>query len=151
MSGNENKESEFKNLSKETPFIVPESYFDDFSDRLSKRIEREAVKSVQKKTIKLKSFFNPQLSVAASLILFTVLSYFTITLILNSDTKEDSSKYFAELVESEIEDYDLYLIVKVIEENTYLDDEEYESIEDEEIIDYLVSEEIDIEEIIVEL
>ncbi len=151
MSGNENKESEFKNLSKETPFVVPESYFDDFSDRLSKRIEGEAVKSVQKKTIKLKSFFNPQLSIAASLILFAVLSYFTITLILNSDTKEDSSIYFAELVESEIEDYDLYLIMEVIEENTYLDDEEYDSKEDDEIINYLVSEEIDIEEIIVEL
>ena len=151
MSGNENKESEFKNLSKETPFVVPESYFDNFSDRLSKRIEGEAVKSVQKKTIKLKSFFNPQLSIAASLILFTVLSYFTITLILNSDNKGDSSIYFAELVESEIEDYDLFLIMEVIEENNYLDDEEYDSKEEDEIINYLVSEEIDIEEIIVEL
>ncbi len=151
MSRNENKESEFKNLSKETPFIVPESYFDDFSDRLSKRIEGEAIKSARRKTFKLKSFFSPQLSIAASLLLFAVLSYFTISLILNSDTKRDSSLYFAEIVENGIEDYDLYLIMEVIEENTYLNDEEYDSKKDDEIINYLVSEEIDIEEIIVEL
>ena len=151
MSVNKNKKSEFKNLSTDMPFVVPEAYFDNFSTRLNKRIAEEAETSVQKKTIKLKSFFRPQFSIAASLILFTVLSYFTITLILNSENKGDSSQYYAALVESEIEDYDVFLIMEIIEESTISEPDEYISDQDEEIIDYLITEEIDIEDIFVEL
>ena len=151
MSVNENIEPEFENLSKETPFVVPEGYFDSFPVRIMKKIHEEGEKQVLKKSIRLRTLFSPQLSIAASLILFAVLSYFTITYILNSENQQDTSQYFAELVENEIEDYDLLLLMEALDEANNFDLEEYNTELDEEIIDYLVSEEIDIEQIIEEL
>ena len=151
MSVNKNNKPDLENLSKEAPFVVPEGYFDNLPGRLMEKIHEENKKQEQKNSIRLNTFFNPQLSIAASLILFAILSYFTITYVLNSKHKQDTSQYFAELVENEIEDYDLLLLMEALDEanNFYL--EEYNIELDEEIIDYLVSEEIDIEQIIEEL
>ena len=150
MSVNKNIKPDLENLSKEAPFVVPEGYFDSFPDRLMKKIHAENEKHEPKKSIRLNTFFNPQLSIAASLILFAILSYFTITYVVNSKHNQDS-QYFAELVENDIEDYDLLLIMEALDETYYSYEEEYIIEQDEEIINYLVSEEIDLEVIIEEL
>ena len=150
MSENKNNKLDLENLSKEAPFVVPEGYFDSFPNRIMKKIQAEDEKQEPKKSIRLNTFFNPQLSIAASLILFAILSYFTITYVVNSKHNQDS-QYFAELVENDIEDYDLLLIMEALDETYYSDEEEYIIEQDEEIINYLVSEEIDLEVIIEEL
>ncbi len=151
MSVNKKNIPDLENLSKEAPFIVPEAYFDNFPGRLMEKIHKENEKQEPKKSIRLNTFINPQLSIAASLILFAILSYFTITYVLNSKHNQNTSQYFAELVENEIEDYDLLLLMEALDETSEFDLENFYIEEDEVIIDYLVSEEIDIEQIIEEL
>lgn len=146
MQRKENKNNDILNYSKENAFIAPEGYFENFADRLNVRIRNEQKGSGQKKTIDLKAFFNSKLAMAASLILFISISYFTINIIFN----QDNSQYYADLVDYEITDYELGLLAEFYEVDEYNDQDEYYSEEDDRIIDFLITEDIDIELIIEE-
>lgn len=149
MQRKENINDDFLSYSKENAFVAPEGYFENFSNRLNERIRAEQKSSAQTKTIGLKAFFNSKLAMAASIILFISISYFTINIILNQN-EVSNSQYYADLVDYEIADFDLGLLAEFYLEDEYSDQGDYYSEEDAEIIDFLVSEDIDIELIIEE-
>ncbi|MCK4921967.1 MAG: hypothetical protein KAS71_13040 [Bacteroidales bacterium] len=149
MKRKENKSNDFLSYSKENAFVAPEGYFENFSDRLNERIHNEQKSSGQKKTISLKAFLNSKLAMAASFLIFITISYFTVNIIFNLNNV-DNSQYYADLVDYEIADFDLGLLVEYYLEDEYIDEDEYYSDKDAEIIDFLVAEDIDIELIIEE-
>jgi len=80
---NVNIENLFGSLKKETPFRVPENYFETFVDRLVVRIQEEE-NSNKKRS--LFTYFKPMMAVAAILVLAMLLIYIPITKILPSDS-----------------------------------------------------------------
>ena len=79
----ENMEKLFGSLKKETPFRVPENYFETFAGRLNVRIQEEE-NSYKKKT--LISYLRPMMAAAAILILAMLLIYIPIAKIMPSDS-----------------------------------------------------------------
>lgn len=152
MPKKDNIINDFPDFSNKNSFVVPEGYFENFSDRLSNRMFAEEAKISLKRDSRLGIFFNSKLALAASILLFISVSYFTIQVILNRKTTSES-KYYSELIDHEIYDYDLGLLTEFYletEEST-IQDLDSETDEDSEIIDFLITEDIDIEMIIDEL
>ncbi|MCF8379339.1 MAG: hypothetical protein K9H49_07165 [Bacteroidales bacterium] len=135
--------------SRENSFVVPEGYFDTFSTRLNKRILLEQEAASEKKTFNLKSFLNHKLAVAASLLIIITVSYFTVNIILNHN--KTVSQNYAAYIENSIDDFDLALLADFYDEDEFTDQSDFFSEEDQDIIDFLISEDIDIELIIEEL
>ena len=80
---NLNIEHLFGKLKKETPFRVPENYFETFADRLNVRIQEEK-NSYYKRSLFI--YFKPMMAVAAILVLSMLLIYIPITKLLPSDS-----------------------------------------------------------------
>jgi len=80
---NGNIENLFGSLKKESPFRVPENYFETFSDRLNVRIQEEENSRIKSS---LFIYFKPMLAVAAILVLAMLLIYIPITKLLPSDS-----------------------------------------------------------------
>ena len=80
----ENIEKLFGSLKKETPFRVPENYFETFADRLNVRIQ-EVKNSHKKKSLII--YLKPMMAAAAILILTMLLIYKPITKLIPSDSE----------------------------------------------------------------
>ena len=78
---NGNIENQFNSLKKESPFRVPENYFETFADRLNIRIEEEK-RSVNKRT--LFTYLRPAVAIAAIFVLVMLLIYVPFTKLLPS-------------------------------------------------------------------
>ncbi len=74
MDNLKNKSSQLSNMTKENPFRVPDSYFDDFSARLQYKIEaeRNIIPSRPNRFIRV---LKPALGLAASFALIALLVY----------------------------------------------------------------------------
>jgi len=144
--------NDFPEFSKKNSFVVPEGYFDNFSEHLSKRMLAEEETLSRRNDSIIKILFNSKLALAASILLFISVSYFTIQEILNRNTSSES-QYYSELIDHEIADYDLGLLAEfyVEDEESSVQDLDSEAYEDSEIIDFLITEDIDIEMIIEQL
>lgn len=127
------------NLPNSNPFGVPENYFESFPGRLSDKI-KEKEKTGKRKKPKVFRIAINQLGLAASLAAFAIISYFSIRLILNNTNSEPDS-FYSEVIEYGIDDYEMDLLFDTYEEeNNIL---EQEDTYQDEIIDYLVSENIE--------
>jgi hypothetical protein len=141
----ENKE--ISNIPGENPFSVPEGYFENFTDRLERRIEK-LPKPEPRKISFWKSSKN-QLALVAGFLVFVAISYSVMHFVIDgSSTDQLSTTLYAEIIESEIENYDTYMLMEAIENiDEYKESGEEDSYKDE-MIEYLVNEDIDMEMII---
>ncbi len=71
---------ELSKIKKETPFRVPEHYFEDFSARLQMKLDAEKME-VPKKQRKIVQILKPALSMAAGFALLFTLAYWPLKLI----------------------------------------------------------------------
>ncbi len=125
---------------KDFPFKVPEGYFDQFAERLQARMQDEKERSWTSRTYQL---IRPQLAIAAIIIGIMAISYTGIRIMLNERTTEPSMMEIAYALDNYLYDINDDLLI-----NTILDEDiEIEWInggyESDDIMDYLIEEEID--------
>jgi len=130
-------------IKKENNFKVPENYFEEFSERLQKRIEEE---SGQDRKGKIISIIRPYIAYAASfagLILVTMIMYYylkpddSVAIALTEEEIYEEMAYYAY-------DLDENLLIDVLVNDTDYGIEDDDNGEANAIIDYLLDENIDI-------
>jgi hypothetical protein len=134
---------ELKNIPKENPFKVPENYFEELDSRiLAATTGRKNVpygKGLVRKLL-------PYLAVAASFALLVILSYSVFYNNSGGRSKETVSSFTVnELTETLLNDIDLMTLEEKVAESNILNSRT--GISQGDIIDYLVSENIDVIEI----
>lgn len=135
-------------MPKANSFTTPEGYFDNLASRIEEKTV--AVKAVKK--LSFKSAMVNQLAIAAGFILFVVISYSALHFILGdrSDFRESDLSY-ATLIENEIHEFETDMIIEAINETAIEKTEQNEELNNEEIIRYLIQENVSIDLIISEL
>jgi len=130
-----------------SPFKVPENYFEEVNRKiLSETSDRKEVKSSSSLLIRLR----PYLAIAASVAGFIIISFIAVNLLTTKNQNLNISEIISEgSIELYINDIDLYSL----EENAALSasTEQESGVSKEEIIDYLISENIDINDIFEQL
>ena len=125
---------------KELPFKTPDGYFDQFAERLQTRMQQEEQLSWMGRTYQL---IRPQLAMAAIIIGFVAISYTGIRIILNDRATEPTIMEIAYALDDYLYDMDDELLIStIIEEDIEIDwiNGGYES---DDIMDYLMEEEMD--------
>jgi len=130
------------------PYSVPENYFEELPGRILEAIH------VQKETGPVKPFIfraiRLQLAVAASIIAFAVIGYFGYKLIHSDNSASGlTSGEIAEYVEYYSSEIEEDMFIEMLEENK-LPEADYSDLSDE-IITYLVDENIDYQSIVEQL
>lgn len=140
---------------KKNPFMVPEDYFDTLADRTMAAIrEEEAVRPERGRTGKPGRVVNlrPLLMLAAAILGFAILAAAMIRLI-GSDRQgtadESGTSLYAELAAEEIDMYMLENELGMIESvsEAVIPELSEEAVPSEAIIEYLMTEDIDLNEI----
>lgn len=147
MSSNPPNKFKLKKPKSESPFQVPDGYFEGFNERLNKRLTEDTVPAPGK-TQYLRLFRN-QMAIAASFIGLMLLAYTGIKLIVNRQDKsiEIGQNGIANLTDYPVSDldetmiYDLYNEVALEENNSGSAGSDVT----DAMIDYLVMEDADIE------
>ncbi len=139
------------NLKKENPFVLPESYFEEFNNKLKERLDKKKFEKEAKPDLYKISRYSWAIAAAAMItgILFAVKIW-----IVNPSANELRDNEIAVLLQQEFYDLDefeledginqSYTTIKgpeIIEKDSYKD----------AIIDYLIDEQIDFETIVSEL
>ena len=133
-------ENKFKDMSPElskignkNPFSTPEGYFDSFSERMQKRLEKENSKSKPTRERGLLPLFKPYLALAAIFIGAFVLVYWPVQNIVNKNrtvAEIESNEY----IMKQLEWSSLWEFVSMTEQNI-----ESEEPDQSQIEDYLVA------------
>lgn len=152
MAGNKNKKIRLEDIPKKNPYRVPEGYFDSFNDRLRDKIQSEEEKPVRNLRFMLRS----NLALAAAILAFALISYFSFRLISAGRIDQETRNLtYTEFLEEEIFSLDEELLLDAYEQidKTGSGTEESQESEDysEEIIQYLSAEDIDLSLIYEEL
>jgi len=106
-----NTSPELSKIKKETPFQVPENYFDDFSARLQVKLEAEKA-GIPKQQNRIIQFLKPALGLAASFFLIFMLVYYPLKNYMPSHNIEQ-----AELMNDS--ETDFLNIIEGIDENSF--------------------------------
>ena len=106
-----NTASELSKIKKETPFQVPENYFDDFSARLQVKLEAEKT-GIPKQQNRIVQFLKPALGLAASFFLIFMLVYYPLKNYMSSQDFEQ-----AELIDNT--ETEFLNIIEGIDENSF--------------------------------
>ncbi len=139
-------EDEIKNSN---PFKVPDGYFENLTDRTMSAISkiRKEEETVEKRPAR-KVSLRPYLALAAAIVGFAVIATVMIRLV-TGPVKDNAGNYTTELYSDlALEDIDTYLIESELSqagvtENPELD----ETVSSEAIIDYLLQENVDVDDI----
>jgi hypothetical protein len=125
------------NIQDKNPFRSPEGYFEAFTRTLMNKIEEPQVKE----KVRFLSVIRPHLMIAAAILGFVVISYTALKYLIPEQSDFDMNIETADLTD--------YLSYQADEASIleYIDIEYKEfwefDLEDEEIIDYLIKEDID--------
>lgn len=126
-------------IKKKQIFKVPDNYFNEFSSRLQDKIHKEKpVSGVEK----IMLFARPKLTLAFLIVGFILIAYVSFKLFLSDNLKTElSANDIAEIIEYNAYDFDENLFIEALEETDFeiIEDAEYTN----EIIDYLIEENID--------
>ena len=133
----------FKDIPDKNPFKVPDNYFEEVNRKII-----SATVGIEQETKKISMYnrFRPYLLIAASVTGLILITYSAITVVNNNrNSNKLSESYYNE-------DYQLYLNeldIATLEDNTasLIQLEEGPNVSKSEIIDYLLQENIEIEEI----
>jgi len=104
-------------MKQETPFSVPEGYFENFSSRLMERIKLEKKPRIFKRTQRT---LRPALAIAATLAALILAGYFIIRLNTNNGGKTEPVQEFADVIDYYIYDFDDETIISVFNDETDL-------------------------------
>jgi hypothetical protein len=152
MNPQKNNIFKLEDLKKENPFQVPENYFDTLGNRIADRIEtREAAKrGLSFASVKLK----PILSFAGGFAALAFFIYLGVSFLFTftGQSGEVGNPDLADLTEySIISELDQTLLIEEFSVQTQGAADSLNSMNQENIIDYLVKQDIDISTIIDEL
>jgi hypothetical protein len=131
---------ELNDIPKQNPFKVPENYFENLTDRIIS--QTSAIETVpQKKSIVRR--LRPFLAVAASVALLALIGYTALYFIGNGQRRSSSEVAVSDKYSSiYLNDIDITTLEENVAENETLI--EIPEISKNEIIDYLISEDINI-------
>jgi hypothetical protein len=125
------------------PFRVPENYFEDVNRRI---IAETAEKASEPVKPRLYARIRPYLAMAAAVAMLAVLSYATVKILLPlKDQQSIPEISMQEFSDSYLNDIDILMLEERVE--PLLFSEEVPEVSKNEIIDYLMLENIDINEI----
>ncbi|HDJ34150.1 MAG TPA: hypothetical protein ENF21_08675 [Bacteroidetes bacterium] len=138
MNNKNNTRRKLTDIPKENPFRVPEGYFDKLQDKIDKAVAIRQVTPDEKRGFF--SLLRPQLALAAGFAGLVLLGYFAVKLILKPEP-ETSQNDLAEYIEFHMDDFDESQIIDALgEQDPGIPELDYT---DDEIIYYLVTEDID--------
>ncbi len=141
---------ELSKIKKDKHFRIPDGYFDDFSVRLGERIHRESDAGFYERYILT---LKPYLAIAALFIGMIILGKITYNVLYKGNISyELNNDEIAQLIEEDIYYFSEELIIDIVYQNdNQARDESINSESDNstnEIIDYLIDEDIDVFDII---
>ena len=128
---------ESNKYNRKDPFKVPENYFDDLPERVMYKIS--AGKENEHRGIIY--MIRPYMMFAAAMIIFVLISYTGLKLIFQIPEDKMQDKLLGEYTELLLEDIDDLMIINEFTES--MDYSFSEDLSNEEIIEYLVNEDID--------
>ena len=143
-------EQEFSGLKKENPFRVPDKYFDNLPEKIQANIHVRK-KATGMPVTRIIDFLKPHLALAAAILGFALIGYTGFRYFINRNSDSQiRNREIAEYMDFYSNDFDNTLIMDLLEE------QEQQSIEtdddlSEEIINYLLNENIDIYTIVNQL
>ena len=135
-------EQEFSWLGKENLFRVPDNYFDNLPEKIKANIHARE-KEVSNPT-RLVDYIKPHLALAAAILGFAIIGYTGFRYFINKNSDSQiSNQEIAEYMDFYLNDSDNILIMELLEEQ---EQQPVDTIDDfsEEIIEYLLNENIDI-------
>jgi hypothetical protein len=138
-----------KEIKNKNPFKVPEGYFETLTDRIMSAIKESSNEEEKNEDKRVRKFtLRPYLALAAAILGFAMIATFMIRMI-TGPTKNSTAGMVNELyTELAVEDLDIYLLESELNqtgmtETPALD----ETVSSEAIIDYLMQENVDIDDI----
>ena len=143
-------EQEFSGIKKENPFRVPDNYFDNLPEKIQANIHTRK-KAAGMPVTRIIDYLKPHLALAAAILGFALIGYTGFRYFINKNSNSNiSNREIAEYMDFYSNDVDNTLIMELLEE------QEQQSVEinddlSEEIIDYLLNENIDIYTIVNQL
>ena len=136
-------EQEFSGLKMENPFRVPDNYFDNLPEKIQVNI-RAREKAVSKPVTRIVDYLKPHLALAAAILGFALIGYTGFRYFINRNSDSQISNHeIAEYMDFYSNDVDNTLIIELLEEQEQQPVETNDDLS-EEIIDYLLNENIDI-------
>lgn len=146
MKAKENIPEEIPGMSRKIPFGVPDNYFDELPSRIQERLSETPTISISRI-----SPFRRSLALAAMFIGLVTLGYFGMKMILNG---QDARMLSGEEISTAIEYFgyqfdDDMLIAAIVESDITFDPQDTDN-ETDAIIEFLSSEEIDFNEILID-
>lgn len=130
---------ELSKIKKETPFRVPENYFDDFSARLQMKIEAEK-RILPNQPNRIIQFLKPAIGLAASFALIFMLVYWPLKSFTPEEVANNNTNATAP-VENGITDLEYHSIIEGMDDNSFyaLLEEPAQTVEisDDELLNYL--------------
>jgi len=145
-----NKKSQhiWNNENKSSPFKVPENYFEELPLKMQERIK---IRSSSAENPSFWTIFKPQLSLALSMVFLILAGYFAVNVITdNAVTTEINQSTVAEVLAEQPDMIDEFTLLEAIDEDALNELDfsgEINTAYSEEIIDYLVESNIEIETI----
>lgn len=136
-------EQKFSWLKKENPFKVPDNYFDKLPEKIQVNIHA-CEKAASKPVTRIVNYVKPHLALAAAILGFALIGYTGFRYFINRNSESQiSHQEIAEYMDFYSNDVDNTLIMELLEEQ---EQQPVETVDDlsEEIIDYLLNENIDI-------
>lgn len=146
MKAKENIPEEIPEMSRKIPFGVPDNYFDELPSRIQERLSETPTVSISRISPVRRS-----LALAAMFIGLVTVGYFGMKMILNG---QDARMLSGEEISTAIEYFgyqfdDDMLIAAIIESDITFDPQDIDN-ETDAIIEFLSSEEIDFNEILID-
>lgn len=135
------------------PFRVPDNYFEGFTQKIELRIrslEQEQSPENHRNQDKRRSFVR-WIAIAAGLALIAAISYLSVQLLMDPGKTVSEYAGYTELIEFEMDNYDIDLLMDTYKEESSMAEMPESTDLNEEIIDFLVNNDIDLQLIIEEL
>lgn len=152
MKPQNKKHQDPKILPKGNPFSVPEGYFENFSERLEKKMRTKNLPLPVEKLNPFWRFSASYFSLAAGFLAFVAISYALIHLILNGTSNNISkSSQYATYIDLQLEDYDDALLYEAVAQKTESEVEYQKELSKEKMIEFLLREGIELDLIVNEL
>lgn len=134
---------DLKEITDRSPFKVPDNYFEELNSRI---IDATSGPEQQKKPAGLYRKIRPFLTMAASFLILAILSYSALKLFLPAEkTPSITELSFQEFSETILNDIDIYTLEERIYPIALI--ENVPDVSDSDIIDYLILENIDLNDI----
>jgi len=136
-------EQELFGVNKNNPFRVPDNYFDNLPEKIQVNIHARE-NAVSKPITRIIDYIKPHLALAAAILGFALIGYTGFRYLINKNSDSQiRNREIAEYIDFYSNDVDNTLIMELLEEQEQQSIETDEDLS-EEIINYLLNENIDI-------